>query len=702
MKTIYNKLSFHKKLIIIFIALLTVSTIIIGVTAYSTAKNSLNKKGEVILKNGVTQALMLIDAEYAKYKSGVITEDEAKENVKTKLQGPLNTDGTRTLHRNIDLGEHGYFIIYDKKGTEVMHPTLEGENVWDVVDFSDEQHKLVQEQIEIGLNGGGYSYYSWHLPHSDKIGQKISYADYNENWEWIVVSTAYVIDFNSDSAVIFYALFIAILLTVSISGLIIVRYVSEVAKPILMIVDGMSKVTKSDYRKVNARTYGGEIDILINGYNKMLDNLKDAETNIREHQERLTYLAYHDELTSLPNRNGFKEHVSYQIDNNVTNGFIIQLDIVGLKEINSTMGFEKGDEILRFIAEYFLTTQSDHYYVSRTSSNEFCLWVENVNIKQMNILITRIRQEIKGFVISKGIQQVIELYAAVASYPEEGLVFETIFEKVAMAMKDAKESKDLRVTSYVQGMKQSIENELKMKKYLHNAIINKEIVPYYQTKINYKTNEVVGVEALSRWTSKDLGFVPPNEFIPALSRLNLMSEFTTYIFNYVLLDYKELVLKFNRTINVSINVPPSVFLEKGFYTMVKSAINKSGVPGDRVIIEITEDVFIADIEKVARIVKKLHELGVKISIDDFGTGYSSLNYLINIDFDEMKIDKSFIDEILEDDKVFKLFEILCKIAEVYGYQIVAEGVETNEQLYKIKSTSLEVIQGYLFSKPESL
>ena len=702
MKKSLKKLSFHKKIIIIFMVLLCVSSAIIGVTAYTIAKDSLHNKGEVILKNGVTQALMLIEAEYAHCAQGSISVEEAQENVKTLLLGTMNEDGTRTLHHNIDLGENGYFVIYDKEGNEIMHPTLEGENVWEVTDFSDEQIKLVQEQIDVGLQGGGFTYYTWNLPHSEEVGKKISYSNYNENWEWIVVSTAYVIDFNADAYMIFYVLILTIILIIIVSALIIISYVSEVAKPISMVVEGMSKVTNSEYNRIDMRDYGGEIDVLISGYNKMLDELSIAESGLLEYQDKLAYLAYHDELTSLSNRNGFKDYIDQRIEANVKTAYIVQLDIVGLKEINSTIGFEKGDEILQLIAEYFSVYGHDNCYASRTSSNEFCLWIEDIDVEELKSKIDKIRHDVKKFIFAKGFTQLIELYVAVASYPEEGLVFDPIYEKVTMAMKESKENKDFNINIYVDGMKKSIEKDLLIKKHLYKAIKNSEIIPYYQAKINYSTKEVVGVEALARWNSKELGIVPPNVFIPIIMKLNLMTEFTKYMIKHELNDYPRLVEKYNEDVSVSVNVPPSVFMEKGFYNTIKEMLSHSSINGNKLIIEITEDVFIADINRVNSIVDKLHGLGVSISIDDFGTGYSSLNYLINIDFDEMKIDKSFIDRVLEDEKVFKLFEILCKIAEVYDYHIVAEGVETNEQLEKIKSTSLKIIQGYLFSKPEKL
>jgi len=143
-------------------------------------------------------------------------------------------------------------------------------------------------------------------------------------------------------------------------------------------------------------------------------------------------------------------------------------------------------------------------------------------------------------------------------------------------------------------------------------------------------------------------------------------------------------------------------MDKNFLVDLQNALEKYPMPPGKLTLEITEDIFISDFEKINEIIDHLHRLKVRISIDDFGTGYSSLNYLTKIDLDEMKIDKSFINRILEEPRTFHIFEMLCSIAEVYGYDIVAEGVETDLQLEKIKSTSLRIIQGYLFSRPDPL
>jgi EAL domain-containing protein (putative c-di-GMP-specific phosphodiesterase class I) len=269
-------------------------------------------------------------------------------------------------------------------------------------------------------------------------------------------------------------------------------------------------------------------------------------------------------------------------------------------------------------------------------------------------------------------------------------------------MKVAKEKNDFIIHVYKDEMREQIENELMLSRHLSNAIQDREIVPYYQSKIDYRNMACTGVEALSRWFSKELGFIPPGIFIPAISKLNLTDRFTRYVLDRVLGDYRKICEKYGEGVTVSLNISPVSFLAPEFVEYVDSMLKKHKVLADRLILEITEDVLISDHRAVSKTITELHRIGVKISIDDFGTGYSSLNYLVNIDFDEMKIDKSFIHQMEKDEKAYQLLKIICEIAELHHYSLVAEGVETTAQLDLIKDTPLSIIQGYLFSKPEAL
>ena len=171
------KLSIKQKLIMISSLLLIVPILILGATSYIVARDQLDLKGEVILQNGVRQVMQLIEAKKLEISRGEISLEDAQEEIKVMLLGPMDAEGKRPINRNIDLGEHGYFVVYGTDGTEIMHPSLEGQNVWDVEDKSGKGFKLVQESVKSAQNGGGFITYAWTLPGSERIGEKISYQE---------------------------------------------------------------------------------------------------------------------------------------------------------------------------------------------------------------------------------------------------------------------------------------------------------------------------------------------------------------------------------------------------------------------------------------------------------------------------------------------------------------------------------------------
>lgn len=697
-----NRISFYQRLIVTFVLLLALSTVIISISAYEVAVDALNKKGEVVLKNAVVQGEMLVENSFEMVEAGLISKEVAQEFIKEKLIGPMNDDGTRTLLNTVDLGDHGYFIIYDSFGNEVMHPTLEGMNVLDVVDFGEAEKFLVKEQIQAAKNGDGYVYYTWMLPYSNELGGKISYGTYFNNWDWVIVATAYEIDFTEEAKVIMEIIIIVSLITVLVISLFIVSYVKRMTTPIVSVSEGMRDVSAGIYKTiVNPNTYD-EIALLVSGYNKMLEDIQKANEDIVRQDDELRYRAYHDDLTQLFNRDGLKEHVGACIEAGTQSAYLVQMDVLGLKVINSMMGYDYGDAILRLIAKYLCDEKKGAYHIGRTSSNEFSMWLVDIEKEGVDDFIYELRSGVKEYLISHNYSQPVDLYLSKAVYPEHGDDFESLYKKAAIALKEVKDNNELSIMVFEDSMKEKFENELNMGMHLSKAIKNNDIVAYYQPQINYKNEQCIGVEALARWQSQELGFVPPSVFIPVMTRLNLISEFSVYMFKYVLNDYKALQKKYNEGITISINISPSFFMEKDFIDKIGSCIEEVDIPAGKIVLELTEDVFIADMKDISMKVKELHHMGIKVSIDDFGTGYSSLNNLVNIDFDELKIDKSFVDQIIDDEKVFDMFKILCEIGEMYNYKLVAEGLETKEQLDKIKSTSLQIIQGYYFSKPEPL
>lgn len=702
MKFIRHTHSFKTQLILFFLLLVFVSTSILGGTAFFVAKNELNRKGRQILENAVVQAMDLIDAKYKMVSSGIISLDAAQEEIKETLIGTRNDDGTRSLHHAIDIGEHGYFVIYDSKGIEVGHPTIEGQNVWNVTSLDDSNHFLVQNQIQSAQKGDGFLTYTWWMPGTKIPAEKISYARYFEKWDWIVVATAYTVDFNRAANKILFVIICAMIVVLTLAALIIFHFLSVATAPIARVSKGMDAVADNILKEMDPVIGNNEISRLVSGYNHMVRSLEQAQAYINEKNDFIRHLAYHDDLTDLPNRYGMQNHITKRIQEGCGASYMAQMDIIGLKLINSTLGYEQGDTLFKVLGSFFLQRKTSDLYVARTSSNEFTLWIENIPANEIDTFLETLRHAAIKHIDHSGFGQLVDFHMALVMYPEHGATFSELYEKTLVAMKYAKDQNTPSAVRYHPDILLNLENEVSMRRYLSLALARNEITAHYQTQVDCTTNTVVGVEALARWTSEALGNVSPVVFIPAIHQMKLINEFSEYMIDRVISDYPALKKKYNDNITVSINISAIYFMDKCFIDTIHQKMKESNIPPFKLTIEITEDVFISDFDNVREKINDLHRLGIRVSIDDFGTGYSSLNYLTQIKFDEMKIDKSFINKIIEEPNSFKLLEIICNIANIYGYDIVAEGVETQQQLEKILTTPLRIIQGYLFSKPEPL
>jgi EAL domain-containing protein (putative c-di-GMP-specific phosphodiesterase class I)/GGDEF domain-containing protein len=695
--------SFHNKLVAHFGIVLLLATTIVGLSSFFIAQHSLNQKGRQILENSVQQALTVIEIEYENSQKGFKTQAQAQEDAKISLLGPLQADGRRLIDNHIDLGENGYFIIYDSLGNEVMHPSLEGQNVWDTTDSTDSDRYIVREQIDLakGHPEGGFMTYNWNLLNSDQVGQKYAYGLYFEEWDWIVVASAYAVDFNSDANQILFTTLFLILILLFIVLHLINTYVQSISQPITQLLGGIEALEAGRYQAVDGQKSDKEMGSLVDGYNKMIGSLEENAKNLDRKNEEITYLAYHDEMTGLANVYGMKNQIDQLTKSQIRSAAFVLISIRGLKTINALMGFAKGNQLLKEIGQ-FLLFNYDARYCARASSNEFAIFIEIGNDDAFNASIESLKKALSAFIKSKGYGITTDFRLAIARYPDHGDDFEGLFEKTTLVMNLIKDSPEIYSQVYHDRMKRDMSQKIKLMQSLAQALQNGEIIPYYQAKIDYRSDAVVGVEALARWQSPLAGMVSPGIFLPLIVEMHLTDDFTAYMIDSALQQYDGICQKYGGDIDLSINVTPSSFLNSNFFDLISQSLKKHQVPSGRLILEITEDVFVEELASIQEIVGNLHAIGVRLAIDDFGTGYSSLNSLVQIDFDELKIDKSFIDKILTDEKAFQLVKMLCGIAEIYDYQLVAEGVESLDQLDRLKETNLHIIQGYLFSRPEPL
>ncbi|WLR51046.1 methyl-accepting chemotaxis protein [Bacillus tianshenii] len=269
------KYHIRTKLIIVSMLLLAVPSLVIGNIAYTSSKQSLDDLGAVGLQNDVRMAMKLIDSLDSQVESGDLSLDEAKEMVKQQILGNKKDDGKREIDKSIDIGENGYFFVMSKDGKLLAHPSLEGENIWETEDPNGV--KVGQVVADAALNGDGFIYYEWPLPNDDsKVAPKVTYAEYNENWDWIVAAGTYMMDFNKQANKILYALLITLGVALIVGVIIIILFSQHISKPIYRIAKQVHRVADGDLTGepliVKNRD---EVGLLATDVNKMTTNLKE-------------------------------------------------------------------------------------------------------------------------------------------------------------------------------------------------------------------------------------------------------------------------------------------------------------------------------------------------------------------------------------------------------------------------------------------
>lgn len=286
------KLSIRQKLIVISSLLLVIPVVAIGATSYFFAKNQLSLKGEVILKNGVKQVMQLIDSKKVEVERGTVSVEEAQEEIRTMLLGTKDVDNKRPISKSIDLGPNGYFFAYSTEGIEVMHPSLEGTNVWETEDKGGSGFKLVQAQIKAAQNGGGFVTYAWTLPGSEKIGDKITYQELDSDWGWVVCAGAYVEDFNKGANTILMVILIVLSLSLFFGLIAITLFSGGFARPIRAISTSLLEVSNKNLKVEEIHVkYSDEIGVLAKSYNTMLQHIRALIIAMQSSSSTVTELA---------------------------------------------------------------------------------------------------------------------------------------------------------------------------------------------------------------------------------------------------------------------------------------------------------------------------------------------------------------------------------------------------------------------------
>lgn len=430
-------------------------------------------------------------------------------------------------------------------------------------------------------------------------------------------------------------------------------------------------------------------------YQQRLENMNKRLT---ESGRELEYLSLYDALTKLPNRTLFHDRLSQNINQaNITEGCVglLLIDLDQFKKINEAFGHEKGDQLLKMAAQRLKEGMQPTETLARLGGDEFVIilpghdqesaWQRARSIKQL--LADEFKIDNTSIVINASI--------GVALSPWHGNDPGMILRHADTAMYTAKSS-NIGICVYEDGMDDTSPNHLTMAADVRRALELKQFELHYQPKVSLVSNKVVSAEALGRWTSKRWGVVPPAMFIELLGQIGLMNEYTYWAIGEALGQARR--WSDDGVFRVAVNISPHTLMHPEFVRELQSLVrNKDN--GQHLIFEITENLFLSEHDRLDEVLQYIRSMGISLSIDDYGTGYSSLSRLTKLPVAELKIDQSFIREMMHhpDDKA--IVRSTIDLAHNLGLTVVAEGVERQEEYELLEDLGCDVAQGYLISKP---
>jgi len=436
---------------------------------------------------------------------------------------------------------------------------------------------------------------------------------------------------------------------------------------------------------------------------QQFDEIYSSHERIKSTEEKLAFLAYFDSLTGLPNKQSLYENSNMDIFNNCINeAALMFIDMDHFKNINDTMGHAFGDELLKKTGERLATLQKENSSVYRLSGDEFIITMKNVSgLKEAEALAKRIIEAFaEEFIISNSVIK-INFSIGIALYPKHGENIEELLKHADIAMYKAKSAGRNNYVVYNQQMNMDFIERVNIEKHLNSALDKNEFQLHYQPQLDIKTNKITGFEALLRWHNEELGHIPPDKFIKIAESTHLIISLGDWVLRKACGFLKNLHDKGHSDLSISVNISMLQLLQKDFSENVIKTLESFGLKPENLELEITESILMESYDSISTQLEKLNRKGVKVALDDFGKGYSSLSYLKQLPISVLKIDKSFIDSISNPHDNNLLAGYIVDLGKKMGMCVVAEGVETKEQLEYLAKYDCNRIQGFLYSKPVS-
>jgi diguanylate cyclase (GGDEF)-like protein/PAS domain S-box-containing protein len=420
-------------------------------------------------------------------------------------------------------------------------------------------------------------------------------------------------------------------------------------------------------------------------------------------EEKVDYLAYYDALTGLPNRSLFFDQLTHQIGTAKREGLNVALVLIDLDRfrlVNDTLGRRAGDTLLKSVAERIKNAIRDQDSVARVRSNGFAVAISSWGVADIAHIVESRNKAVFERPFLLGQEELrVTATAGVALFPDDGDNPETLFANAEAALRDAK-VQNARLQFYSPQMNARVADSLRMENRLRRGLENGEMVLWYQPKVSVKTRKITGFEGLMRWQDPESTLmVSPAQFIPLMERTGLILEAGRWALSQVARDCALWSATGVKPPRIAVNVSPIQLRQKAFVADVIDAAAKTNETGGVLDLEITESVIMENVEAIIPLLQTVRELGVEIAIDDFGTGYSSLAYIARLPIQALKIDRGFIVGMTQSEDSLTIVKSVISLAHSLRLNVVAEGVETEEQAALLLELGCDQMQGYLVSRP---
>jgi len=423
----------------------------------------------------------------------------------------------------------------------------------------------------------------------------------------------------------------------------------------------------------------------------------------RRVEAMIRHQASHDQLTGLANRLLFNERLSLALANAHQNAemlAVIFLDLDRFKNVNDTLGHPIGDLLLQGVSRRLTNCLRVGDSIARWGGDEFTVLLYNINSpEEATLICQKIIQSLSSPFDFDGVELYTKASLGIALAPYDGEDAETLLKNADAAMYKAKQRGRNNYQFYTQAIGSKVSEELNLENQLYKALKKSEFVLHYQPQINLNTGKIVGMEALVRWQHPERGLIFPDRFIPLAEETGFICQIDEWVMRAACLQNREWQLLGLPPMRIAVNLSCRQFLQPNTVQTIAEILSETELNPEYLEIEITETIAMADVKFTVSVLQHLQEMGIHISLDDFGTGYSSLWSLKNLPLNNLKIDKSFVADLQEGSSGATIVKVAIALGQGLNLQVIAEGVETAEQLAFLQSLHCEIGQGYFFSKP---